>query len=1121
MVNYDQQFHEGVVYGDQQARFTQMRAAYGDVGGAMMAGAGGGMGYAPPQQRGMAGLGQYISPLTYTAPARVLPSQGGFTQQQTGFFTGLGATLGMHDAPMSTSSSEYHYTAVSDFGERVGMGAATAGMVGGGMAAGVAARGAGRVVGAALGGGIGFMLAGPLGAKAGAAIGGFVGGEGMAIVGAMGGGYIMDQVAARRETQAMLEQESFRYVGAGSDLADPRFGRGMGSRGRLAAAEMVREMDVADPDLDTSDLKNIMQGAGRMGLFSGAGQDIESFKRRFKEITDGVKQVASVLNTTLEEGLGVIRDMQQAGVDPSGVRGMVMRADATGMVAGLTGREMVNFGMQGAAMYRGTGIDMNIGMQSNMMNLASIRSARDAGAISEEAIRQAGGEQAFAQRMTAGSLAFTQTAQGRGMMAAMYDPSTGGINERILGQLTSGNMNLIQAYQQGARNISSPADLVRMEANQDKIMSDLGQRFGGQGHLIAELASNVMIASYEADQLGMDRKTVLRRNLLQAGKAPHEADMMIAKMENADKEYEANQASAAAARDKVIMDQADRSNIIYKTGARIEDFVKEKVDVVAKPVNEMVESVREGAFTFYEERIRGYERLDISDIETRRAYSASRAKYQKESKILDATRTTGLWHESTGETLMDAIEEGRYGKDAKDLIQTVSLDDLEEFTQKHGPVTIVERSAVGRDIKVITRKNEKDLKAREQILRKTDAQIDKLHEDGVLPDTTEKFRSALMKGNLDGATTINQVIEGVTGESIANVTAEEKMSIMRNMRQSNRLKEILEKDREKGTVLANMDNAAYINNQAKIKREYDDIADNLGEKYLDIGDMTAGTFDKILNLTHLKDDLKAAKGDLRGMDSSSNDYAAKQEEIQNLEQQIKDQDADLFNEFENIYGKTGAEQRATHKRLHIMLDRGQASHYIEAGRKIEGEISTNQQKQGVTAWSRAISEELLTSKTALNVREKAIGQRWVKKFSGRVADIRTMTEEERDIIGKTAMGQRMIAIGDIAEKVYGDEPIKQDEIETLLAKVGLGEDQKETAAAQIANGGGREVLSNLMNNTMRDLAGDKGVGGNIIGTGEGGVIDPYAEYAKQTNMNQQTLLALTALNDEIKKMKGI
>ena len=173
--------------------------------------------------------------------------------------------------------------------------------------------------------GAGLSLAGlGIGNVMGSGIGRLMGGGAMGLAGMMGGSIVgmwlanqvQDAYAQRQGMQNFLEQTSYRYINAGSALADPRFGSGMSRNARREATNFIMGMERNDPFLDMDDMNNILQGSSSMGLMNGVSS-MDQFKSRFKDIADAVKVVTKTLHTTLEQSLKTIQELRSIGIDPS------------------------------------------------------------------------------------------------------------------------------------------------------------------------------------------------------------------------------------------------------------------------------------------------------------------------------------------------------------------------------------------------------------------------------------------------------------------------------------------------------------------------------------------------------------------------------------------------------------------------------------------------------------------------------------------------------------------------------------------------------------------------------------------------------------------------------------
>jgi len=600
-------------YGDYQSNLTQARTAYGDVPAMLMTGGAYAGASAGGAVRGMGNLisdvGAHIRPATYTPSARVVTGYYGQYQQETGLFRSAVGAMGFMTPPRGVSGYMYGYNNASDLGERVGGLAASAGF----MAAGL---GVGAPIGSAIGGGIGG-----LGGAVGAAFSPLTMGAG-AVVGSLAGGLagyaavdaIADVVAQRRQMNAFLETSSFRYVGAGSSMADPRLGSGMDPRSRRQATDFLHKMDVRDPSMNMDDLFNVLQGSTSLGLFAGT-KDIDDFKTKFKEIVDGVKVVSKALHTSLQEGLAVMKDLKSIDITPGQMGKVAFQAEVAGKIAGKTPYEIVNLGLQGAELFRGTGIEMKIGYQANVMNISAVRAARDAGILSQEAINQAGGEEPLAQQMTSRGLQFMQSSWGRGLGGAFFKSGMGpGGFDRgaFMNQMATGKMGLADTFLQMGRNLDEPGKVIEYEAYQDKFMSAMGKTFGGDnqimlGHAIMQQAQHLVDMKATPDIKAAFRLVAQR----DANMSPGEADLLMGTIQGARQSYEGKRKAVRNTAMQRSVDEALSTRGVSYGVAALWDVGKTYLEPAVAMGEDVIEGVKQWGIKTWEEKGVGIYRYNV------------------------------------------------------------------------------------------------------------------------------------------------------------------------------------------------------------------------------------------------------------------------------------------------------------------------------------------------------------------------------------------------------------------------------------------------------------------------------------------------------------------------------
>ena len=492
---------------DFQAKLTQLRSSmdmtmggaggFGGMGmgamGSLMAGGGMMMGgNTGGMMRGLADFGSQVRPVTYTPPAIAMQPHFGMVSLQqsagqsfTGSFglPGIGFQSAMQfvghpiqslmngvndPVPNQMSYGEYANLSGRAFGTRLGDSAATASLAGASTLAGMASGGLGALAARGIFGTVAASAPWTEQLFSSAALGGMALSTAAMLPASMLTSAVGDMMAQNRGVQTQLEAGSFRFIGGGPD-ADPLTGRGFSRRARAEVADFVQTQELHDPRFGMEEMRGVLEGGMQLDLFSGT-HDVAGFKQKFSGLVDSVKTIMSTLHTSLQEGLEVIRGFRDMGItDPGQISGMTMQAETMGRMSGMTGMEMLSVGQTGAEMFRGTGINMGLGFQTNMMNRTNVRELLNQGLVSRETIGQMGGENSAAQMMTAGALSSTQTALGRGLMMANFDPTTGGLRGDFGSRMTSGDMVGMLRDATSLR----PQDILKFQANQEEMISSM------------------------------------------------------------------------------------------------------------------------------------------------------------------------------------------------------------------------------------------------------------------------------------------------------------------------------------------------------------------------------------------------------------------------------------------------------------------------------------------------------------------------------------------------------------------------------------------------------------------------------------------------------------------------
>jgi len=319
----------------------------------------------------------------------------------------------------------------------------------------------GGKLGASLLGGLGSRVAGTaLGGTAGMALGGAAGGvlgaaSAVALPAAAyyglfeAAGEMTQHAEVRGQMRDYLQQTSWRYMG----------GRGFTSGERRDISKNLAYQAMSDRDFDYGEMQGILQTGTELGMFN-ATRDAEDFKRKFKELKEGLKTIASTMKVSLDEGMQLMAELKQGGFYTGAEQGAAaIRGAGLGFVSGFSAREMHEVGLRGAAMFRGTGTPTRFGFEMAQVNVAAVQQMQRMGAISQEDVNQMGGVFGAGMQMTQLTGRFMQTQYGRAMGAILASGPGGTPNQEAAMRLLAGEnpVNILSGMNINPLNITPGA----------------------------------------------------------------------------------------------------------------------------------------------------------------------------------------------------------------------------------------------------------------------------------------------------------------------------------------------------------------------------------------------------------------------------------------------------------------------------------------------------------------------------------------------------------------------------------------------------------------------------------------------------------------------------------------
>lgn len=406
----------------------------------------------------------------------------------------------MAGSPMGVSRQAWHAQAQAHMAASIGRGAtgAALGFMGdaGGLLAGAGAAGLGSALG------LGALGAGVLG------VGAFMGVSSLA-------GKVAEGVGTRNMMQDVVMATS-----------------GMGLGGSRVAERAITNMQHSNPLLNTEDMMNIAVTGSQMGMLGG--ENPQEYLKKFRKLTSDVQEVATVLNTSLAEGMQVMGQLQGAGVG----------AGAISTLAGMGGgdpsriRALIGTGMMGSAAFSGTGMARGGGFWQAIQTSGVVGGM----GLSGEYMHQAGGRSAVTGMLLGSNIEFLQSGAGMMMQAGVWQggASMGG----------GGGMGAMDMMQAGAGNLGNPGEYFSFMRNR----ANAAGRMSPSERLHMEGKFNVDLATMAADQLGSDVGDMLfYQGMQRYGNAP-QAEAWA----RAQQRYAKGGGGGGPSRDQLISAQIER-----------------------------------------------------------------------------------------------------------------------------------------------------------------------------------------------------------------------------------------------------------------------------------------------------------------------------------------------------------------------------------------------------------------------------------------------------------------------------------------------------------------------------------------------------------------------------------
>jgi hypothetical protein len=280
------------------------------------------------------------------------------------------------------------------------------------------------------------------------------------------------------------------------------------------------------------ELSSLAGKMGQMGFAQGV-RDVQTFTKKFKEMTDALKTMAKDLGTTLEGAMEFAQQAKQSGVFGMGkTAAFTSMARQTAVSGGLAMSEVTAMAGIGSQISRSIGGLGSQGAIGGMRTIGQIGTATQMGVLSEEDIYNATGltgaegRQAFAAGNMSRTANFLKSGRGRRMISSMADRD-GNLDQNALDQFMSGGMGVEETMGSwsGRKDKIGRANFIR---NEGRLRGQVLEKIGGFG--------DAMQMMQWARSKGVDINNMDDRSMLfaqrQLGMGRDEADAAIKMAQN-------------------------------------------------------------------------------------------------------------------------------------------------------------------------------------------------------------------------------------------------------------------------------------------------------------------------------------------------------------------------------------------------------------------------------------------------------------------------------------------------------------------------------------------------------------------------------------------------------------
>jgi hypothetical protein len=262
---------------------------------------------------------------------------------------------------------------------------------------------------------------------------------------------ISDETRVALDYQDLLQKQSYRFLNAFESTNDMG-GIGMGLTDRQEVSSFLRDL-APEKFLQDSEMMSILQGATDNNLLKSVS-DVKSFKKKFTEVVDAVKEITITMNQSIEEATAFMGEMESRGISTKDMSYLSARTKTMSSMLGISATEGAGVVLQATDnVTSGTSIDSGRIMESTQENIYFAQRVQDWASENNEGlydlIKNSGGAKSVGPAFQQTGRNYSRSETGTSMLMGYfgggftYNEATGAfeVNDNAMQNLLSGNVS--------------------------------------------------------------------------------------------------------------------------------------------------------------------------------------------------------------------------------------------------------------------------------------------------------------------------------------------------------------------------------------------------------------------------------------------------------------------------------------------------------------------------------------------------------------------------------------------------------------------------------------------------------------------------------------------------------